>query len=301
MVQPAPSCAGAAACAALRPGAPLRAALLALVLSLCGCAAFEGYPERATDPHRDLAELQPLIDAKAVAACLQAATAACRDTVVGARMYAADIRFSEFEENLFRETRKAGFGATLATMGLSTAAAASTGGASQWLSGLSAFVIGGREAFQKEVLAERTVVAIHTAMRSRRAQVALRLRSGLAQPLERYPLPAALSDLNEYYNAGTVLGALVSITETVGASALQAEAELRQTIRFNPDASADKLQPFLCGGAATCTTLNDAAVRRMRTECWPKAGVAAGTPVVDFMLQESFARQRAEVTRCLGL
>jgi hypothetical protein len=36
----------------------------------------------------------------------------------------------------------------------------------------------------------------------------------------------ALADLNDYYDAGTILGALVGITETVGAEAKQAEERL---------------------------------------------------------------------------
>ena len=75
-------------------------------------------------------------------------------------MYAIDLRFSQFEEDLFRQTRESGFAATLATLGLTTSAAFVGGGASQVLSGIAAFIIGGREAFQKEVLAERTLVLI---------------------------------------------------------------------------------------------------------------------------------------------
>jgi hypothetical protein len=145
----------------------------------------------------------------------------CRNKFIAARMYATDIRFSQFEEKLFRQTRESEFAATLATLGLTSAAAFSSGGASQVLSGVAAFIIGGREAFQKEVLAERTVIAIHTAMRARRAQVRLRLREGLRQSVEQYPVAAALADLNDYYDAGTILGALIGITETVGAEAKQ--------------------------------------------------------------------------------
>jgi hypothetical protein len=198
-----------------------------LIAVLSGCAAFKGYPERSTSLATDLRELNDSIAAARITECLgQADNLACRNKFIGARMYATDIRFSEFEEKLFRQTRESGFAATLATLGLTTTAALTTGGASQILSGIAAFIIGGREGFQKEVLAERTVVAIHTAMRARRAQVRLRLRNGLHQSTEQYPLAVALADLNDYYDAGTILGALVGITETVGAEAKQAEERL---------------------------------------------------------------------------
>ena len=94
-----------------------------LVAILSGCAAFEGYPKRATDPEADLDQLKTEIDAKAITTCLDAPTLTCRNRIIAARMHATDIRFSEFEETLFRQTRKAGFGTTVATLGLTSAAA----------------------------------------------------------------------------------------------------------------------------------------------------------------------------------
>jgi hypothetical protein len=278
------------------------AALLCLAggLLLGGCAAFDGYPRRVTEPDADIAELKDQLGATAIRDCLKAPDLGCRNRIIGARMYATDIRFSQFEEALFRDTRRGGFNATLATLGLSTAAAASTGGAAQALSGLSALIIGGREAFQKEVLSERTVIAIHTAMRARRAQVALRLRGALEEPIARYPLEAALADLDAYYNAGTVLGALVSITETVGARAEEAEAELRDQLSFRLDAEATKLGLLVCGSDKDCKAPNVAELQRAKA-CWPQVGVPETTLMLDFVLQPRFARERGLVARCLGL
>jgi hypothetical protein len=267
---------------------------------LSGCVAFDGYPQRATAPDADLKELQTRIDAAAVGGCLDAPTDSCRNKIIAARMHATDIRFSQFEEALFRDTRKGGFGATLATLGLTSAAAFSSGGAAQILSGTAAFIIGGREAFQKEVLAERTVIAIHTAMRARRAQVALRLRDGLALPSGRYPLALALSDLNEYYNAGTVLGALIGITETVGATAQKAEDALQTKLRFQLDAPAERLSVLVCGAVTQCSSLNTSMAARARA-CWPEAGVPSDTLMTDFILQPKFAKQREAVATCLGI
>lgn len=215
-------------------------------------------------------------------------------------MYAGDIRFSQFEETLFRDTRSVSFGATLATLGMTTVAAVSTGGTTQVLAGLSALIIGGREAFQKDVLAERTVIAIHTAMRSKRAQVALRLRAGISQSIVQYPFELAMSDLNEYYSAGTVLGALVGINETVGATAQQAETELRTQFRFNLDAPALKFEQRVCKGEVGCPNPDVSAFPFIKS-CWPFVGVPADTLMIDFVLQDRFARERGLVAICLKL
>lgn len=273
---------------------------LASALLIGGCAAFDGYPKRVTEPDADIAELKPQLDAAAIRSCLQAPDLACRNRIIGARMYATDIRFSQFEEALFRDTRSGSFNATLATLGLTTVAAASSGGAAQALSGVSALIIGGREAFQKEVLSERTVLAIHTAMRARRAEVALRLRSGIQQPVARYTLESALGDLDAYYNAGTVLGALVGITESVGANAEKAETALREKLSFNLDGQAAKLRTLVCGGDPACAAPQVAEFERIQG-CWPQVGVATGTQMIEFILQPRFAAERGLVAQCLGL
>ena len=270
------------------------------IMLLSGCAAFSGFPKRATDPSQDLAVLEPRIGAEAITACLTNPTFSCRNELITARMHATDIRFSEFEEGLFRQTRELGFGATLATLGLTSGAAFAGGTASQVLSGVAAFIIGAREAFQKEVLAERTIVAIHTSMRANRAQVALRLRTGLNQSIAQYPLALGLSDLNDYYNAGTVLGALIGITETVGVQARKAEEELQQEIQFSLDPFAQKFEQAICGGVPNCPNPDVKKFDAIRA-CWPTVGVPKETLMTDFILQQRFARQRALVASCMKL
>jgi uncharacterized Fe-S cluster protein YjdI len=274
--------------------------LFSIVVVSSGCATFDGYPARIPAPADDLKKLEPMIAADALMACLKVPAIECRDQIVSARIYATDIQFSQFEEAIFQQTRTAGFAATLVTLGLTAGAAFASGGTSQVLSGIAAFIIGGREAFQKEVLAEKTVLAIHAAMRARRAEVLLRLRSGLLQPIGQYPLSVALSDLNDYFNAGTVLGALIGITETAGANAQKAEAELRERFSYKPDDYAVKFRLAVCGDANDCSKPNTAVFDRMKA-CWPKANVPTSTLVMDFVLQEPFERQRAIVARCMGL
>ncbi|WP_374564147.1 hypothetical protein [Ideonella sp.] len=290
----------AAARAARLPMRACRLVMLAAVpLALGACAAFDGYPQRVTDPEADLKKLEAVIDVEAMKTCLKTPSEACRSELVSARMYAIDIRFSQFEETLFRDTRKAGFSATLATLGLNSAAAVSSGGAAQVLSGLSAFIIGGREAYDKEVLAERTLIAIHTGMRARRAEVAFRLRAGLGQSLVEYPVGMALSDLNEYYNAGTVLGALVGITEAVGAKAEKAEAKLTEQFSFQKDEAGDAFFMAVCAGDPKCPTPNMGVFDKVKQDCFKPAGVAPGTLFTDLVLSPEFARERARVAVCM--
>lgn len=274
------------------------------MLLLSGCTAFKGYPERSTDPSTDLLQLKPDIEANQITACLRetadAAALACRNRIIAARMYAIDIQFSEFEESLFQQTRSSGFAATVATLGLTSAAAVAGGTASQLLSGAAAFIIGTREAFQKEVLAERTLVAIHTAMRAGRTRVAVRLRDGLRSPVSDYPLALGLADVNAYYDAGTILGSLIGITETVGADAQRAQDQLLVVSTIARTEAATFLQGLIASPGRDVARVR-AIQNQIRVEM-DKQGVPQDISVSDFVRRPDpqFEQQRQAVARALG-
>jgi hypothetical protein len=288
---------------------------LLLVVGLAGCeTAFKGYPERPTALQDDLTELNDSISAREIQRCLDAGAApdqaadtgsaraldprSCRNRLIAARMYAIDLRFSEFEENLFREVLEGGFAATLATLGLTSAGALASGGASQVFSGIAALIIGGREAFQKEALAERTIVAIHTAMRANRAETALRLHAGLRQSIDDYPLAVALSDLNEYYGGGTVLGALIGITKSVGAEASAAEDRLREfrVNAFAEDESGRRLRAFIRPpDGDDASPVNEANLRALRA--WLATSPVAGLPIENFLTNADLKELRERAVR----
>lgn len=273
-------------------------ALLAVLLTGCG-TTFRGAPEPVSDRAADLASLRRQFEPTAMDGCLSNQTDDCRSKIVRARKAAEDIRFYEFEERVFYEGRTSGFAATVSTLGLTTASAATSGTAAKFLAGLAAMITGTREAYEKEVLAEKTLQAIFTTMRGNRAAVELRLRTGLLKPVAQYRLEDAMGDLEAYRRAGTVTAALDTVTAAAGVNAQQAEQALQETFSFRPDASALKLKLAICGGDAGCSSLNAGEVARMKRDCWPKANVPATTLLTDFMLQDTFAVQRSQVGACM--
>ena len=278
------------------------AASFALLGALSGCSTtFQGVPEPATDRAADLVALQKRNTATLVDTCLETPTVDCRNKIIRARRAAEDIRFYQFEEGVFAEGRKVGFFGTLATLGLTTASAVSSGGSAQVMAGLAALITGTRETYSKEVLAEKTITALFTAMRANRTTIELAIRSDLLMPIEQYSLEEGMAQIEAYRRAGTVHGALDTVQEVVGAKAQQAEAKLQERFSYKPDPQAQKLRVLLCGTSPKCSTLNPEHVSKMKTECWPKVGVEPATLMLDFMLQESFARQRAATATCLGL
>jgi hypothetical protein len=218
--------------------------LLQATLLMSGCAAFMGFPTRVTNRSDDLKALQDDIGADAITKCLEKADDACRNKLITARTYAIDVQFSAFEEDLFRQAREAGFAATLTTLGLTAAGAVAGAGTTQVLSAIAAGITGSRAAFEREVLAERTVLAIHTSMRANRMIVLARIRQGLRQSVSDYPLAAGLTDVEDYYFQGTVLGALIGITQAVGVKAEEAERNLTFATGLSQSEAARGLRAF---------------------------------------------------------
>lgn len=190
---------------------------LALPLMISGCASVRGYPERLIEADVALKDVRDIYKQDNIKACDvetdEAKKIACRNNILSAGMIGIDINFSEFERKLFKEGREASFVTTVATLGLTTAGAM-TGTAV--LSGIATGIVGSKEAFDKEILLDQAKNAIHTQMRALRQTVANRIRYGMTRPFDEYPLDTALIDIEEYYNAGTLLGAYVGITASAG-------------------------------------------------------------------------------------
>lgn len=279
-----------------------RVMLPAILVVASGCSTtFKGVPEPANDRSADLAALQKRNTAQLIDSCLESPTVVCRNSIIRSRKAAEDVRFLEFEESVFVEGRKVGFFSTLATLGLTTASAVSSGGSSQAMAGLAALITGTRETYSKEVLAEKTITTLFTTMRANRATIELAIRSDLLSPIGDFSLEDGMAQIELYRRAGTVHGALDSVQETVGVKARDAEAKLQERFSYKLDVQAQKLKIFICGASPKCTTPNADAIAKMKEDCWSTVGVAPATRILDFVLQESFARQRALTASCLGL
>lgn len=231
-----------------------RTAAALVLLALAGCGAIRGAPEPPMANFETyLLGLQVPYAPAEVIACLEKPLAGqearnCRDKIVQALMIAIDLRFEQFELGFFDANRYASFGATLATLGLSTAGAVISGGTSQLLSAAAAGVTGAREAFKREVLVEQTSVALLTAMRAQRDKIGERIRLGLRLEATTYPLGAALADVSAYYRAGTIVGGLTGVSEAVGVERREAEQKLRDTVvgrGFSTTERAERLRAYI--------------------------------------------------------
>jgi hypothetical protein len=140
-----------------------------------------------------------------------------RNEIIAQRMYAIDVQYTLYENALTRETQEIGFGALTTAEGLSTAATLVTPAATKTiLSAAATGVLAVKGHYDSEVLLAQSMRTIQKQMRSSRNMIAAGISAKLVQPVSEYPLTAALSDLEEYYAAGTVTSGVIDTSTTVG-------------------------------------------------------------------------------------
>lgn len=244
-----------------------KAALLpTLVLGLAGCAGLSASPSSPiSDRPAALHALEAVYSPAKIVTCISTPVESqrpCRDEIAQALIVAIDMQYADYELGFFDANRYGTFGATVATLGLTGAASVSAGAAARLLSAIAAGVTGTREAFNRDVLIDHTAVALQSAMRAKRDTVLAQIRNGLRSPPSEYPIGAALSDLNAYYRAGTIVGALAGLNESVATDAKTARANLGliSAVAVTPSAL-DLMRQF----RATPVANRAAFIRRIET------------------------------------
>lgn len=291
-----------------------RAALLALLpFAASGCAALQGGPAPVAAAEEEIRVLGERVTPTAIAECsagtrrqadqsLAVLTAeearACRNFIIAARRYAIDARFHAFEQSYFQENRWAGFGTTLAALGLGVAGPFSGATAARALAAGAGSLAGGRAAYEREILAERSLLTINAAMRAERDRIAARLIAGMRLTAAEYPLPLALSDLQAYERAGTVLGALTSLSQTAGEQAQAAQAELDRVSGFATEAPSAFLQGLI---SAEATEEGRAGARRRIAEAMQGLGLGLhGASMTNFLTDQARVAEHRVIARALG-
>jgi hypothetical protein len=179
----------------------------------------------------------------------EAERATYRNEYVTARMYAIDLAYNAFEAALTKERQRTGFAATTANLGLTTAATlVSPPGTKDLLTSAATVLTGLKAAYNDDILLAHTIELLQTQMRASRATVSTNIIKGLQAGIAQYPLTAALSDVEAYYQAGTITGALVKLNETVGTTARNAEItknDVVLSVRFTENEATATISNFL--------------------------------------------------------
>lgn len=214
---------------------PFRMSLMALAMSsLLGCASINGYPKDPEDTSATLSKLTPYFDGTEERTYLSAGTEfgrqQKRDEIILARLRAYDIEFAAFEKDMFAQGNTITTGADLIDLVLAgltaTVGNASTKAA---LGATSAGVVGAQATISKDLFYQRTIPALLAQMEANRAKAKLTIIKSMGQPDSSYSLMQAYLDLDVYKNAGSLVGAVTSITQDAGTAKDTAQSAIQIT------------------------------------------------------------------------
>jgi hypothetical protein len=181
-----------------------------------------------------------------------------RNDWIAARMYAIDIQYTAYEAALTNERQNVGFGAAATTIGLTTASGLATSTMSKdILTGVAGAVTGARAAYENDILLAHSVQWVQSQMRTQRSLIGERILRGMKASTIDYPLAAALTDLEDYYRAGTFTGGMLGTTEALAAEANFAELNKQERIEiaYVPTAAGRALRACLLRPGVTAQQL----------------------------------------------
>lgn len=206
-------------------------AFFAAVL-LGGCAALEQFPEVSDDYSTDLVVLDPSYDAALKAIGIAKADpkeqARIRNEEIDRRLAVIDANFRKFEMELARETVQIDFGVSLVAVGVGGAGALVSETASQILSAVSGGLAGAQAAYGKAALYDKALSALLQQMEAGRKTILVKIFEGRMHSIEEYPLSVAVHDLDAYFFAGSLPGAIIATSADAQVKSAQATIQLRE-------------------------------------------------------------------------
>ncbi len=228
--------------------------LTCFCLIVSGCSSIKGSPRPVINVNKIVTQHESELSdwiAKPPSTCAQIREATNKT------MTLIDMRYAEFIDdiNVESKTKTTVTDITLAGLGLAGTAVGGAG-AKTILHALSAGIAATNTSIDKNFFYEKALPALASKMNAdRKAQKLLIIQrlQGCKEPGD-YLWFEAVHDLTEYYAAGTLLGAIASISKDAGASQVRSEGEIKKAIvPFAPskdtDAKAQLRQILRQGGS----------------------------------------------------
>jgi hypothetical protein len=209
-----------------------------------GCASITGYPSRSTNTKSDLAALAiynasnviELYNAKDNSARNGKTPLDYRNDVVNGRLAAIDIQYNQYQRSLYEEGIGTNILADWVVLGLGGATTVVGGAATKAAFGAAITgVTGAKVSIDKNAYFDKTLPALVAKMQAARKEVLVRVRTGLSKDVTAYPLTQALVDVEDYYNAGTLPGAIAGVTASADADGKKADEELKVVLEVARD------------------------------------------------------------------
>lgn len=207
-----------------------------LYIFLVSCSSLSDSPDRSINVRAELKELAKYLKSDVITIYNQKATIAekeaYRDEVILARIRAIDLRFNRFINEISDEEKELNIGTDSSVLGLSAAGTLSTVSSTQAIfSAISGIVTGVKTSFDENAFYNQTIVTLVAQMQADRTSVLADIYSGIKDDIGKYPLLRGLIDVENYFNAGTLLSAVNNLNNSVEKE--QEDADTKMTAAIN--------------------------------------------------------------------
>lgn len=218
-----------------------------------------------------------------------------RDKIITGRLVLIDLHYYQFisqfsvqKQTLDATTEILELGVNLATTAVGAAGTKTIFGA------ISSGISGSKLAIDKNFFYEKTVPVLISQMNAQRKEALAPIIAGTSKSVGEYPLTQALSDLNNYYLAGTFVGALQSIQADAGVKERKAVKKL-DALRagtYGPDETSEQISAWLWP-AGKAKPSNKANVAKLNA--WINESPIDGLPIQKLLDNKKLRKYRQQV------
>jgi len=249
---------------------PIMLALCAM-LFLAGCASMSNAPKRSGDMVAELKALEPYFSASVIKTYDSLKTKpydqrGYRDEVIFGRIRAIDLHYNQFINDISREDKGMNIGTDSAVLLLDAGGALSKVSSTQAIfSQASGVLTGVKSSIDKNTYYDKTLYALISQMQASRQDALVTLYNGLDKEVGQYPLLKALIDVESYYQAGTILGAVTAITKSSGEQKAAADKEIKISGQHVKDKAGDIIRVFWKPDGNTINPTNQQKLKNWMT------------------------------------
>jgi hypothetical protein len=191
--------------------------LLLLSISVSGCVTVSAGPDRIFNSTNTFDDKTKNLYAFVPDYTADVGT---RNTFIGARMYAIDVEYNTYYEHLLKERQLGESALDASLLGLTAATTIVHGESVKTvLAALSTGVAGVKTDIDQDIYMAQTLQILMNAMDGQRLAIRNRIDGNMKLKAADYTAWRALTDLDDYYRAGTLAGALSYLASTTGENA----------------------------------------------------------------------------------
>ncbi len=282
--------------------------LMCILIYMSGCVSMAGYPERSGDVGAQLKQLDlyhdPNVFTKYDNLKNEQERRMWRDDVVFGRIRAIKLHFQVFQKTLNAERTNLNISSDFTVIGLNTAGTLIPSAATKTvLATLSGGLIGAKGSIEKNLYYEQTIPVLFSKMESMQKERLVTIQNGLRLDTTEYSLQQALVDVENYYMAGTIPGAIMGIAQTSGAESEKADDDLKSILRgkYEKDEAGDVLRTFYQTNSKNKAKLEEWIANDIWMQAWMDDNGTSKVSLPFFIRNRAFSEARTRAANDLDL